>query len=159
MDDMQTLKTRTGMRHVPGGTFLMGSDRHCRDERLAHKVAVSDFRMDETAVTNAQFAVFVAGRVRRAGVLMRPHVGIQRHEVLDRVIADRAEVERLTDGAVDMLHLEGLGEPKDLHVLPLARLAHPGLRQAVQRGELLGHLPAVHRRRLVEGAGLFLQER
>lgn len=60
MDDMQTLTTRTGMRHVPGGTFLMGSDRHCRDERPAHKVAVSDFRMDETAVTNAQFAVFVA---------------------------------------------------------------------------------------------------
>ena len=61
MDDMTTPRTRTAMRHVPGGTFLMGSDRHYPDERPAHKVAVSGFWMDETAVTNADYAAFVDG--------------------------------------------------------------------------------------------------
>jgi formylglycine-generating enzyme len=50
---------RVGMRHIPGGEFLMGSDRHYREERPAHRVRVSSFWMDETAVTNAQFARFV----------------------------------------------------------------------------------------------------
>ena len=55
MDDMPNPNTtRTGMRFVPGGTFLMGSDQHYRDERPAHKVAVSGFWIDETAVTNAR---------------------------------------------------------------------------------------------------------
>ena len=38
----------------------MGSDHHCRDERSAHKVAVSGFLIDETTVTNAEFAALVA---------------------------------------------------------------------------------------------------
>jgi formylglycine-generating enzyme required for sulfatase activity len=37
----------------------MGSDSHYMEERPAHRVRVSPFWMDETAVTNAQFARFV----------------------------------------------------------------------------------------------------
>lgn len=50
-----------GMRWIPGGDFLMGSvDPLARpDERPVHRVRVDGFWMDETEVTNAQFAEFV----------------------------------------------------------------------------------------------------
>ncbi|MFM6947397.1 MAG: formylglycine-generating enzyme family protein [Aquirufa sp.] len=50
-----------GMKQIPGGTFLMGShDKQGRaDEFPVHQVTVSSFWMDETEVTNAQFAEFV----------------------------------------------------------------------------------------------------
>ncbi|HEX7050461.1 MAG TPA: formylglycine-generating enzyme family protein [Longimicrobiales bacterium] len=47
------------MVRVPGGTFLMGSDRHYREEAPAHRVAVDGFWMDRFAVTNDQFRRFV----------------------------------------------------------------------------------------------------
>ncbi|MFC3814172.1 formylglycine-generating enzyme family protein [Lysobacter sp. GCM10012299] len=47
------------MVHIPGGTFLMGSDHHYPEEAPAHKVSVPAFRIDRTAVTNTQFARFV----------------------------------------------------------------------------------------------------
>ncbi|WP_245001971.1 formylglycine-generating enzyme family protein [Cupriavidus pinatubonensis] len=48
-----------GMVRLPGGSFLMGSDRHYPDEGPSHRVKVSPFRIARTAVTNAQFARFV----------------------------------------------------------------------------------------------------
>ena len=48
------------MRQIAGGTFLMGSDRHYADESPAHKVPVGGFWIDETTVTNADYAAFVA---------------------------------------------------------------------------------------------------
>jgi len=50
-----------GMVWVPRGEFLMGSDHKLaqRNERPAHKVRVRGFWMDQTHVTNAQFAEFV----------------------------------------------------------------------------------------------------
>ena len=50
-----------GMVWIPGGQFTMGSDdeRSFPNERPAHRVRVDGFWMDETAVTNAQFRVFV----------------------------------------------------------------------------------------------------
>jgi formylglycine-generating enzyme len=50
-----------GMVWVPGGEFLMGSDHKLaqRNERPAHKVRVGGFWMDQTHVTNRQFAEFV----------------------------------------------------------------------------------------------------
>jgi len=48
------------MVHLPGGVFTMGSDRHYPEEKPAHKVRVGPFRMDRYAVTNRQFAEFVA---------------------------------------------------------------------------------------------------
>lgn len=50
-----------GMVRIPGGTFGMGS--HSKegraDEYPVHQVQVKGFWMDETEVTNAQFAAFV----------------------------------------------------------------------------------------------------
>jgi len=50
-----------GMVFIEGGTFMMGADNEqaSRDEYPKHKVKVSGFYMDETEVTNAQFAAFV----------------------------------------------------------------------------------------------------
>ncbi len=45
---------------IAGGTFLMGSDNFYPEEAPAHHVTVSGFWMDTTAVTNADFARFVA---------------------------------------------------------------------------------------------------
>jgi sulfatase modifying factor 1 len=48
-----------GMVRIPGGSFLMGSDRHYREEGPAHEVFVDGFWMDTYAVTNADFRRFV----------------------------------------------------------------------------------------------------
>ena len=50
-----------GMAWIPGGTFAMGSDWATAkpDEKPAHLVRVDGFWMDETEVTNRQFAEFV----------------------------------------------------------------------------------------------------
>lgn len=48
------------MVRVPGGEFLMGSDRHYPEEAPAHRVVVNGFWMDTTTVTNRDFAAFVA---------------------------------------------------------------------------------------------------
>src|SRR5262245_18591216 len=44
---------------VPGGTFLMGSDRHYPEEAPAHRVSVDGFWIDRTPVTNRDFRRFV----------------------------------------------------------------------------------------------------
>jgi formylglycine-generating enzyme len=44
-----------GMVWIPGGAFLMGSDRHYPEEAPAHRVAVDGFWMDRTTVTNREF--------------------------------------------------------------------------------------------------------
>ncbi|MDB5340237.1 MAG: Sulfatase modifying factor 1 precursor [Planctomycetaceae bacterium] len=51
-----------GMVWIPGGEFTMGSDSEMAwvDEKPVHRVSVSGFWMDETEVTNKQFAAFVA---------------------------------------------------------------------------------------------------
>ena len=48
------------MAWIPGGTFRMGSEEFYPEERPVHEVAVSGFWMDRYAVTNEQFARFVA---------------------------------------------------------------------------------------------------
>jgi formylglycine-generating enzyme len=47
-------------RRIPGGTYLLGSDEHYPEEGPAHRVAVHEFLLDPYAVTNRQFAAFVA---------------------------------------------------------------------------------------------------
>ena len=49
------------MAFIPGGAFLMGSDRHYPEEAPAHRVAVDDFWIDRDPVTNAEFERFVRG--------------------------------------------------------------------------------------------------
>jgi formylglycine-generating enzyme required for sulfatase activity len=45
---------------VPGGTFTMGTDATFPEEGPAREARVDGFWMDQTEVTNAQFAAFVA---------------------------------------------------------------------------------------------------
>ncbi|MXZ68086.1 MAG: formylglycine-generating enzyme family protein, partial [Acidimicrobiia bacterium] len=45
---------------LPGGEFLMGSDRHYPEERPARRVRVDPFRIDAYPVTNRRFMEFVA---------------------------------------------------------------------------------------------------
>lgn len=48
-----------GMRAIPGGEFVMGSDRFYPEEAPARRVRVNPFWIDEGPVTNAAFARFV----------------------------------------------------------------------------------------------------
>ena len=79
--------------------------------------------------------------------------------MLDGIVADRAQPERLAHRRMDVLEPEGLEQPQNLDVFPLAGLAHAGLEQAAQGRERLGQVPALQRCGLVEGAGLLLEQR
>lgn len=48
------------MHHLPGGAFQMGSERFYPEEAPVRSVRVDPFWIDETPVTNAEFARFVA---------------------------------------------------------------------------------------------------
>ncbi|MES0207018.1 formylglycine-generating enzyme family protein [Mesorhizobium sp. LNHC209A00] len=48
------------MEWIPGGEFVMGSDRNYPEEAPAHRVAVSGFWIDRFTVTNREFEQFVA---------------------------------------------------------------------------------------------------
>ena len=52
------ITTQSGVEvvYVPGGEFMMGSDRGDPDEAPAHKVKLSGFLMDKFEVTHASFA-------------------------------------------------------------------------------------------------------
>src|SRR4051812_33941696 len=52
-------EVQEGMVEIPGGEFLMGSDRHYPEEGPAHRVRVAAFRMDQYPVTTARFRRFV----------------------------------------------------------------------------------------------------
>jgi len=52
--------TREGMRYLPAAEFTQGSNRFYPEERPARRVRVDAFWIDETPVTNRQFAAFVA---------------------------------------------------------------------------------------------------
>ena len=47
------------MALIPGGEFLMGSDKHYPEEAPAHRVGVGSFWMDRHTVTNKEFRRFV----------------------------------------------------------------------------------------------------
>ncbi|MEP9358540.1 formylglycine-generating enzyme family protein [Sphingomonas sp. KR3-1] len=47
------------MKLIEGGSFTMGSEQFYEEERPLRKVRVDSFWIDETPVTNAQFAAFV----------------------------------------------------------------------------------------------------
>ncbi|GGI46277.1 formylglycine-generating enzyme required for sulfatase activity [Agromyces flavus] len=49
----------TELVELPGGTFLMGSDRHYPEEAPQHERRVDPFAIERHPVTNAQFAEFV----------------------------------------------------------------------------------------------------
>ena len=51
----QTAPRHGDMVWIPGGEFLMGSDRHYPEEAPAHRVRVDGFWMDGCTVTNRDF--------------------------------------------------------------------------------------------------------
>jgi len=57
--DTQTSPPSKNMVWIPGGTFLMGSDKHYPEEAPAHEVTVDGFWMDKFVVTNEEFRRFV----------------------------------------------------------------------------------------------------
>jgi len=64
---------RDTMVDIPGGTFLMGSDRGEPAEKPVHRVALSAYSFDRYETTNAEFAGFVTATghvtdVERSGV-------------------------------------------------------------------------------------------
>mgnify|MGYP002777078802 CR=1 FL=1 len=63
-----------GMVFIPGGSFTMGSADHYPEEAPLRRVAVDGFWIDETPVTNRDFARFVAatGHVTVAEVAPNP---------------------------------------------------------------------------------------
>ena len=63
----------SAMALVPGGRFRMGADNGYPEEAPAHDVWVDDFWIDRHAVTNADFAAFVAatGHVTIAEIVPR----------------------------------------------------------------------------------------
>lgn len=63
-----------GMVRLPGGSFMMGSELFYPEERPLRRVRVDGFWIDETPVTNRQFAEFVAatGHVTAAEIAPDP---------------------------------------------------------------------------------------
>lgn len=61
-----------GMIFIPGATYWMGSNAHYPEEAPAHRVSVDGFWMDETPVTNAAFAEFVAATGHVTNAEKRP---------------------------------------------------------------------------------------
>lgn len=53
------MQTPRSMRWIEGGEFQMGSDRFYPEEAPARRVRVDGFWIDQTLVTNRQFAAFV----------------------------------------------------------------------------------------------------
>lgn len=64
----------TTMAQIPAGRFRMGADDGYPEEAPAHMVEVDGFHIDRHAVTNADFAAFVAatGHVTSAEIPPRP---------------------------------------------------------------------------------------
>jgi sulfatase modifying factor 1 len=88
------------MARVPGGIFRMGSDVHYAEERPARNVRVDDFWIDRRAVTNADFAKFVAqtGYVTLAERPLDASIYLDAHPDL---AVPGSLVFRMTDGPAD----------------------------------------------------------
>ena len=90
-----------GMVWIPGGTFLMGSDRHYPEEAPAHKVTVNGFWMDRYAVTNAEFRRFVEA-TRYVTLAERPANAADYPGAKPELLEPSAVVFRKTAGPVDL---------------------------------------------------------
>jgi len=88
------------MVRIPGGSFLMGSDRHYPEERPAHRVEVGPFWIDRYAVTNADFSGFVAA-TRYVTLAERPLDLALYPGAKPELAVPGALVFHMTDGPVD----------------------------------------------------------
>jgi formylglycine-generating enzyme required for sulfatase activity len=90
-----------GMTRIPAGTFTMGSDEHYPEEAPAHRVKVDGFWIDTTAVTNAQFARFVAA-TGHATLAERPAAPAEYPGAPPELLAPSSIVFARTRGPVDL---------------------------------------------------------
>jgi len=74
MQTASPINSHPGMRLVRGGACAMGAEGFYADEGPVRRITVGDFWMDETPVTNRQFAAFVAatGHVTQAEIAPDP---------------------------------------------------------------------------------------
>jgi sulfatase modifying factor 1 len=125
-----------GMACVPGGLFIMGSDRHYPEEKPAHRVRVDPFCIDQTPVTNLAFAQFVAatGYVTLAERPLDPrdYPGAQ-----PELLVPGALVFHMTAGPVDTRNIRHWWD-----YVPGACWRHPGGPGTGLRG--LDHHPVIH---------------
>src|SRR5262245_25908281 len=66
------MNTRS-MRRLPGGELTIGSERFYPEERPRRRVRVDAFWIDETPVTNREFAAFVAATGYRTCAEVAPN--------------------------------------------------------------------------------------
>ena len=60
------------MMFIPGGSFWMGSDAHYPEEGPVCQVAVDDFWIDRTPVTNREFTRTLARVLHRPAIFHAP---------------------------------------------------------------------------------------
>jgi formylglycine-generating enzyme len=89
---------------IPGGVFCMGSDDHYSEEAPAHRVLVDELLVRSTAVTNADFARFVAA-TGYVTVAERPLDPADFPGAPAENLAPGSLVFRMTSGPVDLRHL------------------------------------------------------
>jgi len=67
-------KAPSGMRWIPPGEFTMGTDsgQSMANERPAHRVRLDGFWIDETPVTNAEFARALGRAMHRPALMPTP---------------------------------------------------------------------------------------
>jgi sulfatase modifying factor 1 len=113
------MDSTAGMSAIPGGEFLMGSDKHYAEEKPAHLVRFDPFWMDTHSVTNARFAAFVAatGYVTTAE---RPLNLEDYPSAKPELAIPGALVFRMTEGRVDLTDLT-----QWWHYVPGASWRHP----------------------------------
>jgi formylglycine-generating enzyme len=107
------------MKWLAGGTFLIGADFSYPEEAPAHAVTVGSFWIDRYAVTNAEFAAFVAA-TGYATLAERP---------LDPAAFPGARPELLKPGAAVFFMPSGRVDLRDVHsrwaYVPGASWRHP----------------------------------
>src|SRR5947207_10811218 len=88
----------------------------------------------------------------------RPTLDPAQHQMLDRVKADHATGDGLSDAGQHVLAAEHLHQPQHLDELAFAAGGHACFEQATQRREFLGQGPADQWCRLVESAELAFEQ-
>ena len=79
--------------------------------------------------------------------------------MLDRIESDRSELDGLLHCRMEVSKLEAFQQAQDLHILTPAMLVHPRFHQPAQRGELLGQVPALQGRCLIQRIDLLFDQR
>ena len=86
---------------IPGGTFMMGSNKHYPEEAPAHLVTVDGFWMDSHTVTNAQFSRFVE-ETKHVTLAERPANAADYPGAKQELLVPASVVFQKTSNAVDL---------------------------------------------------------